>query len=120
MATLSSEDEGTLRKLHSLDDLPETWKGGVLSNSVETQSRVRAGVKPQGAVCVPEELSERGIVSERLRDTVFVEKSSFRGFNVDVAEEGHFFLRSLLRERFGCSVCLHEQEKKLDAAFLRL
>ena len=26
VATLSSEDEETLRKLHSLDDLPETWK----------------------------------------------------------------------------------------------
>ena len=27
VATLSSEDEEALRKLHSLDDLPETWKG---------------------------------------------------------------------------------------------
>ena len=92
VATLSSEDEQNLRKLHSLDDLPETWKGGVLlSNSVETPSRVRAGVKPPGVVYVPAELSEREIVSERLGDTVLVEKSSFRGFHVDVAEEGHSF-----------------------------
>ena len=56
VVTLSSEDEETLRKLHPLDDLPETWKGGVrLSNSIETPSRVRAGVKPPGAVCVPGE-----------------------------------------------------------------
>ena len=26
VATLSSEDEETLRRLHSLDDLPETWE----------------------------------------------------------------------------------------------
>ena len=128
VATLSSEDEETLRKLHSLDDLPETWKGGVLlSNSVETPSRVRAGVKPQGAVCVPAELSEREIVSERLGDTVLVEKSSFRGFHVDVAEEGHSFLLSLLGERFGCSVCLHQQGRSwmrlheiVESLFLRL
>ena len=51
VATLFPEDEETLRKLHSLDDLPETWKEGVLlSNSVEAPSRVRAGVEPPGAV----------------------------------------------------------------------
>ena len=52
LATLYSEDEETLRKLHSLDDLPETWKGGVLlSNSVDTPSRVCAGLKPPGGLC---------------------------------------------------------------------
>ena len=44
LATLSSEDEETLQKLHSSDDLTETCV--LLSNSVETPSRVRAGVKP--------------------------------------------------------------------------
>ena len=45
---------------------------------------------------ISEELSDREMVSERLGDTVLVEKSSFRGFHVDVAEEGLFFLLSLL------------------------
>ena len=117
VATLSSEDEETLRKLHSLDDFPETWKGGVLlSNSVETPSRVRAGVKPPGAVCVPAELSEREIVSERLGETVLVEKSSFRGFHVDVAEEGHSF-STLVTGRKIWMFCLPSPTaKKLDAA----
>ena len=85
-----------------------------MSNSVETPSRVRAGVKPPGAVCVPAELSEREIVSERLGDTVLVEKSSFKGFHVDVAE-GHSF-STLVTGRKIWMFCLPSPTgKKLDA-----
>ena len=115
VATLFSEE--TLRKLHSLDELPETWKGGVLlSNSVETPSRVRAGVKPPGAVCVPAELSEREIVSEGLGDTVLVEKSNFRGFHVDVAEEGFSFSTLVTGRKIWMFRLPSPTGKKLDVA----
>ena len=82
----------------------------------ECDAVVRAGVKPPGAVCVTAELIERENVSERLGDTVLVEKSSFRGFRVDAAEEGHCF-SSIVTGRKIWMFCLPSPTgKKLDAA----
>ena len=73
-------------------------------------------MKPPGAVCVPKELSEKEIVAERLGYTVLVEKSSFRGFHVDVAEEG-FSVSTLVTGRKIWMFRLPSPTgKKLDAA----
>ena len=60
MATLSSEDEGLYGSCIRWMIFQRLGREVLLSKNVETPSRVRAGVKQQGAVCVPEELSEMG------------------------------------------------------------
>ena len=92
VSSLSPEDEGVLRELSSLDDLPSTWEGGVrLTNSSELPSQVIAGVKPPGSVLVSDGLEQNEVVTERLGDAILVERTSFRAFHVDVGEVGHSF-----------------------------
>ena len=83
----------------------------MLSNSVDTPSRVCAGVKPQGEVCVPEQLSERGIVSAtRFSWKILVSEAAMLTY----LRKDILFPVSLLGERFG--YLPSSTGKKLDTA----
>ena len=72
---LSDTDLTYLKEL-SFDDIPSSWGGLNFSNCDESPARVRSGVKIQFPFTVDPRLDASELISERLGDLIFVEKSS--------------------------------------------
>ena len=112
---LSDTDLTYLKEL-SFDDIPSSWGGLNFSNCDESPARVKSGVKIQFPFTVDPRLDASELISERLGDLLFVEKSSFRAFHHDLEEEGHSFVTHISGRKLWMFCALSSLSQELDRA----